>query len=66
MGPIIDAQIFQKSGNHLKIQGTRRVTWNVFHNEHPQLLGATEHNLVAGWPGTRDSCITGAHTQFSK
>jgi Leu/Phe-tRNA-protein transferase len=40
------AQIFQKSRNHLKILGARRVTRNKFHTEVPQILGATTQNLV--------------------
>ena len=38
----------------------------MFHTEHPQLLGATVENLIAGWPGTRDLCTNGARTQFAK
>ena len=47
------AQIFQKSRSFLKILGTWKVTWNKFHTEGPQILGATSKfshhgNLVPG------------------
>jgi len=32
---------------HLKILGAGRVTWNKFHTENLQILGATEENVVA-------------------
>jgi hypothetical protein len=41
------AQIFQKSGCHQKVLGTRRVIRSTFHSEHPQILGTTVQNLVA-------------------
>lgn len=41
------AQIFKKSSSHIEILGTRRVTQNKFHNEDPQILGATAHTLDA-------------------
>ena len=41
------AQIVQKSSNHLKILGTRRVAWSMFHTQNSQILGAIIENLVA-------------------
>jgi hypothetical protein len=40
-------QIFQKTSIHLKIPGTRRVTWRKFHTEDPQTLGVTVQIVVA-------------------
>jgi len=41
-----DAQIFQKSKNHLKILGTRQVTRSSFQAEDTQTSGATVKNVV--------------------
>jgi hypothetical protein len=38
---------FKKISSHLKTSGARRVTCNRFHTDSPQILGATEQNLVA-------------------
>jgi len=43
---IMDEQIFQNFGSHLKILGASKVTWNKFHTENPQMLGATAQNSV--------------------
>ena len=40
------AQILQKFRSHLKIMGTRKVTWSKCHTESPQILGPTEQNLL--------------------
>lgn len=37
----------KKTRNHLKVLGVRKVTWSVFHIEHPQILGATAENLAS-------------------
>lgn len=39
-------KIFQKSRNHLKIPGARRMTRSKFYSEEPQTLGTTIQNLV--------------------
>ena len=39
--------MFQKYRNHVKILGPRWVTRSTFHAEGPQILGATEQNLVS-------------------
>jgi len=46
------AQIFQKSGSHLKILDAIRMTRNKFHTEEPETLGAIVQNSVAmaTWP----------------
>jgi hypothetical protein len=41
---------FENSTNHLKILGTRKVTWGKFHTEQPQTLGATVQNTVVQTP----------------
>jgi len=42
------AQIsLKKSSNNLKVSGVRRLTWNKFHTEEPQILGAGVHNFDA-------------------
>jgi hypothetical protein len=40
-------QISQQTKSHLKILGAKRVIWNKFHTEVPQMLGAILQNLVA-------------------
>jgi hypothetical protein len=44
-------QIFQKPKSHLKIQGARRLAWNKFQTEDPEILGVTVKNIVtnASW-----------------
>ena len=44
-------QIFQKPKRHLKIQGVRRLAWNKFQSEDPEILGVTVINIVtnASW-----------------
>jgi len=42
-----DVEIFQKFGSHLKILGTRWVTWWRFHIEESQILGAIVQKFVA-------------------
>jgi hypothetical protein len=39
-------QIFQKSRNHLKIIGARRVTRSRFHTEGPQMSGTTVKKFI--------------------
>ena len=51
------SRILQKPRSHLKILGTRRVTWNQFHTENPQILGATLLSLVAMVTDARDLCV---------
>ena len=41
------AQIFQKSGSHVKILGARRFACSKLHAEEPLILGATLQNSVA-------------------
>ena len=41
------AQLFQKFRSHLKILGSRKVTWSKFRNDDPQTLGVTILNLHA-------------------
>lgn len=40
------SQSFQIFRGHLKILSARRMIWIKFHNENPQILGATARNLV--------------------
>jgi hypothetical protein len=40
-------QILLKSSNHLNVLGATEVTRSKFHTQDPQILGATEHNLLA-------------------
>ena len=47
------AQILQKSISHLKIVGTKTVTWRNFHTQDPQVLGTSVQNLVA----TENRCL---------
>jgi len=35
-----------ESKSHLKILGSRSVTWNKFNTENPQILGTSVQNLV--------------------
>ena len=51
-----DPQIFQTPRSHLNILNTRGMTYRKFHEEGPQILGATIHNLVNRRPGARDLC----------
>jgi hypothetical protein len=41
-------QIFQKSGTHIQILGARKVTWNVSHNEGPQVWSDLWTSLISG------------------
>jgi len=41
------SQIFRTSRSHHKILGASRVTWSKIHTKDPQLLVATQQNLVA-------------------
>ena len=36
----MDLQIYQKCRSHLKILGARKLTWDMFHSEDPQMLCA--------------------------
>jgi hypothetical protein len=38
---------FEKTQGHVKILGARKVTWSKFHNEDPQILGASKHIVDA-------------------
>jgi len=46
-----DSQIFQKSRNHLKILGSKRVTGSKFHTQDPQILVATLQSYLSRRPG---------------
>ena len=57
-----DKQILRKSSNHCNVLrvGAVRVTRSKLHTQDPQILGATEQNLLAGvtWiSGIFDSCL---------
>jgi len=55
----MDAQIYSKSRNYLKILGSRRLKRNKFHTEDPQVLATTVVNVVATvvWrPGFVHNC----------
>jgi len=54
------AQIFQKSGSHLKILGVIRMTWSKAHTDDQQILGATVHivvDVVTWYPGFVHPCV---------
>jgi len=64
------AQIFQKSGSHLKVTGDRGVKRDKFRTVDPQMLGPTVQNSVAMaicrsqfCTPALEACITALHVR---